>query len=93
MIFLKCHNNWGTIVKYIYLIESISNPTKHYVGLTTDLNKRLANHNAGKSPHTANFRPWQIVVAIRFADDKKATAFEKYLKSGSGYAFAKRHFW
>jgi hypothetical protein len=32
-------------------------------------------------------------VAIKFEDDQKALAFEKYLKSGSGRAFANRHFW
>lgn len=81
------------IVKYVYLLESTSHPAKRYVGLTTDLNNRLKEHNAGKSPHTAKFRPWRIIVAIGFTDDQKAGAFERYLKSGSGHAFAKRHFW
>lgn len=80
-------------MKYTYLLESTSHPGKHYVGITHDLNKRLKEHNAGKAPHTAKFKPWKIVVAIRFADDQKSEAFEKYLKSGSGHAFAKRHFW
>jgi len=79
-------------MKYIYPLESLSYPDKRYVGLTNDLNNRLKDHNAGKSPHTAEFKPWQIVVAIRFANDQKAEAFEKYLKSGSGHAFAKRRF-
>jgi len=35
----------------------------------------------------------QDALRIRFAEDQKADAFEKYLKSGSGHAFAKRHFW
>ncbi len=80
-------------MKYIYLLESLSYPDKHYVGLTNDLNNRLKDHNTGKSPHTTKFKPWQVVAAIRFANDQKADAFEKYLKSGSGHAFAKRHFW
>jgi len=80
-------------MKYVYLLESVSHPKKRYIGLTGDLNKRLKEHNAGKSPHTAKFKPWKIAVAIRFADAHKADAFEKHLKSGSGHAFAKRHFW
>jgi len=80
-------------MKYVYLLQSISQPTKRYVGLTTDLKKRLKEHNTGKSPHTAKFKPWEIVVAIALTDDKRAETFEKYLKSGSGHAFAKRHFW
>jgi predicted GIY-YIG superfamily endonuclease len=80
-------------MKYVYLIQSISHPHKRYVGITTDLNKRLKEHNGGKSPHTTDFKPWKVVVAIRFADNRRANAFEKYLKSGSGHAFAKRYFW
>lgn len=80
-------------MKYVYLLESISHSGKRYVGIAHDLNKRFREHNAGKSPHTAKFKLWKIVIAIRFADDRKADTFEKYLKSGSGHAFAKRHFW
>ena len=81
-----------TNVKYVYLLESLAKPGKRYTGITSDLSGRPKEHNAGKSPHTAKFKPWKIVVAIRFTDDHKAKAFEKYLKSGSGHAFAKRHF-
>lgn len=80
-------------MKYVYLLENLAIPGKKYVGITLDLNKRLKEHNSGKSPYTNRFKPWKIVVAIRFTDDHKAEAFEKYLKSGSGHAFAKRHFW
>ena len=80
-------------MKYVYLLKSVIEPGKKYVGITSDLNTRLKEHNAGKSPHTAKFEPWKIVVAIRFTDNRKAEAFEKYIKSGSGCAFAKRHFW
>ncbi len=80
-------------MKYVYLLESISNPGKHYIGITSDLDARIKDHNAGKSPHTARFKPWKISVVVRFNDDHRAEAFEKYLKSGSGHAFAKRHLW
>jgi len=77
----------------VYLLQSLSNPDKRYIGKTSDLKSRLSDHNAGKSPHTAQFRPWKMVVAVYFADDKKAHLFERYLKDGSGHAFANRHFW
>jgi putative endonuclease len=80
-------------MKYVYLIESVSHPGERYVGSSTDFKQRLDDHNAGKSPHTSKHRPWGPVVVLRFQDDRKAEAFEKYLKQGSGYAFAKRHFW
>jgi predicted GIY-YIG superfamily endonuclease len=83
----------GRSVRYVYLLQSLSHPEKRYVGITTDLNKRLVDHNAGRSPHTAKFTPWKCVVAIRFEDGCKADEFEAYLKQGSGHAFAKRHFW
>ena len=80
-------------MKYVYLLESLANPGKKYIGITSDLNNRLKEHNAGKSPHTTKFKPWKVIVAVRFDDDHRAKKFEKYLKSGSGHAFAKRHFW
>jgi len=63
------------------------------VGLTEDLNARLQAHNRGESFHTGKYRPWRLVLAITFEDDDRATAFERYLKSGSGRAFAGKHFW
>ena len=63
-----------------------------YVGLTSDVDKRLSAHNAGQSPHTSKHRPWKIVTYHAFVDESKAAAFEKYLKSGSGRAFVSKHF-
>jgi len=81
-----------TFVIYIYILESISNKHRHYVGLTDDLDKRLKIHNSGKCNHTAKYCSWQIKTAIAFMEKNKAVAFEKYLKSHSGRAFSKRHF-
>jgi putative endonuclease len=78
---------------YVYLLQSKRDSGRRYVGLTADLKKRLASHNAGGSPHTRKFAPWKLVVAVSFAGDCKAKAFERYLKQGSGHAFACRHFW
>ena len=65
---------------------------QRYIGHTADLRQRLAKHNAGDVPHTSKFKPWKIEVYIAFETEEKAIAFESYLKSGSGHAFAKRHF-
>ena len=80
-------------MKYVYLLESVPDPRKRYVGISTDFQRRLREHNAGRSEHTSRLRPWRPVVVIRFDDDTKAERFEQYLKSGSAHAFAKRHFW
>jgi len=78
---------------YVYLIQSISSPNERYVGITDDLQRRISENHAGKSRTTRSHCPWEIVVAVYFADPVKARAFERYLKHGSGHAFANRHFW
>ena len=78
---------------YVYLLESLSMPGQRYVGFTTDLKQRLDDHNAGKSPYTAKFKPWRLVTYIAFSDRATAESFERYLKSGSGHAFAKKRLW
>src|SRR2546430_16574487 len=75
---------------YVYIIRSISSPEKEYIGATADLKQRMSDHNAGKSTHTAKFKPWKLVWYCAFPDKFKALAFEKYLKSHSGRAFAKK---
>ena len=80
-------------MQYVYLLRSKSNPKEQYVGCTTDLKQRILDHNHGHSPHTAKFTPWELVAYFAFKEKEKAAAFEKYLKSGSGRAFAKRHFY
>ena len=77
---------------FVYLLRSVNERDRPYVGLTSDVAARLAAHNARRSPHTARFKPWELVVAMEFADEATAIRFERYLKSGSGRAFAKRHF-
>jgi predicted GIY-YIG superfamily endonuclease len=77
---------------YVYILESIGLVGRFYVGLTDDLSARLARHNAGGVPHTAKYRPWRIKAAVAFRDVSRAAAFEKYLKSPSGRAFAKKRF-
>jgi predicted GIY-YIG superfamily endonuclease len=77
---------------YVYILVSQSDPNRHYIGLTTNLRSRLTKHNSGSVPHTAKHRPWRIESAIAFRSEEKAHAFERYLKSGSGREFARRHF-
>jgi len=80
-------------MKIVYLLQSLTWPRQRYVGITTELEERLKSHNAGQSSHTARYKPWKVVVSLRFEDDEKASEFERYLKSGSGHAFAQRHLW
>ncbi len=77
---------------YVYMLESEKVTDKHYVGYTTDLRKRIQKHNNGEVPHTSKYLPWKIKTVVAFTDKSKALKFEKYLKSHSGRAFAKKHF-
>jgi predicted GIY-YIG superfamily endonuclease len=76
--------------QYVYILQSEKVPERFYVGRSEDLSRRLVEHNQGKVPHTSKFTPWTIKTAVAFRDTSKAIAFERYLKSPSGRAFAKK---
>ena len=76
-------------MKYVYILESLDSRAllrRHH----DDLRARLAKHNAGEVPHTSKYGPWRIKTYVAFSDETQAIAFEKYLKSASGRAFAKK---
>jgi len=75
----------------VYILRSLADHARFYTGVTTHAEARLAAHNAGHSAYTARGGPWELDVLIQFTDEKRALAFERYLKSGSGVAFAMRH--
>jgi putative endonuclease len=78
--------------RFVYILRSDREPERHYVGVTSDVADRLEWHNGGPSGFTVSHRPWSIVLVVEFPDEKAAIRFERYLKSGSGRAFSKRHF-
>jgi predicted GIY-YIG superfamily endonuclease len=83
----------GKVLKgfhYVYILKSLIKPDRYYSGLANDLEARLKKHNEGTCPHTKKYRPWRIETAIAFRSREKAADFEKYLKSHSGRAFAKK---
>jgi len=76
-------------MKYVYILQSIDSD-HFYVGITDDLRARFSKHNAGDVPHTSKYLPWRFKTYVAFSDQKQAFRFEKYLKSPSGRAFAKK---
>ena len=78
--------------RFVYILKSRVHPVRHYVGVTSDPAARLDAHNAGLSHHTAPHRPWRFLVVIEFDEEPPAVKFERYLKTGSGREFARRHF-
>jgi putative endonuclease len=78
---------------YVYLIRSLNDSSKTYIGYTTNIEQRLDTHNSGGSIHTKYDRPWKLVMYLAFDLEIKAKEFEKYIKVGSGHAFAKKRLW
>ena len=74
---------------YVYIIQSKKDHS-YYVGVTEDLRQRLQEHNTGKAKFTSSRMPYEIVWYCVFKDKNKALDFEKYLKQGSGFAFARK---
>lgn len=72
----------------VYILQSLDQPEQFYTGLCSDMSGRIAAHNAGQSLHTSKFKPWKLLSYHWFESEAKAAAFERYLKSGSGRAFA-----
>ena len=62
-----------------------------YTGCTRNLEERLQRHRNGYVPATAGRLSIELITYIVFTDKYKAFEFEKYLKSGSGRAFIKKH--
>lgn len=75
---------------YAYILRSDSNPERIYHGSTSDLRKRIAAHNDGSNISTRSHRPWKLVWYGGFPSKQLAFAFEQYLKSASGKAFARK---
>lgn len=79
---------------YVYLIKSLKNPSKTYIGYTSNVEERLDRHNSGGGPvYTQTHKPWELITYVAFNTEAKAIAFEKYIKVGSGHAFAKKKLW
>ena len=77
--------------RIVYVLKNSDDPPRYYTGVTADLPARLDAHNAGRCSHTVKHRPWVVDCVVKFADETRALKFEKYLKSGSGVEFARRH--
>lgn len=80
---------WGHMY-YVYILQSKKDASR-YIGMTSDLKKRLQEHNSGKAKYTDTKRPYFVQWYCAFSNKQKAYEFERYLKSSSGYAFTKKH--
>ena len=75
---------------YAYIIQSEHHAHRLYVGFSADLKTRIEDHNRGANLSTKSGCPWKLVFYSAFAQKSEALAFEAYLKTSSGKAFAKK---
>lgn len=74
---------------YVYILESIKYD-KVYTGYTTDLNKRLKEHNRKEVFSTKPYIPWRTIHFEGYLNKRDAERREKYLKSSQGMRLTKR---
>jgi len=74
---------------YVYILSC--NDERFYIGCTDDLKDRIIRHNKGHIPATKLRLPIKLIAYFAFSNKYTAFNFEKYLKSGSGRAFMKKH--
>ena len=72
------------IMYYVYYLQSKKQKDHFYVGYTTDLKKRLSQHNTGANQSTKPFLPWKVVFYEAFPNKADAKRREKYLKTTKG---------
>lgn len=77
------------LMYYVYVIQGIKNK-RIYVGYTSDLRKRLREHNLGKVFSTKPYKPFSLVYYEAYQNKDDALAREKFLKSGWGKNYIKR---
>ncbi|MFH1827264.1 MAG: GIY-YIG nuclease family protein [bacterium] len=75
---------------YVYVLSC--NNRKPYVGCTDNLKERIERHNKGYVIATKPLLPIKLISYFAFSNKYTAFNFEKYLKSGSGRTFMKKHF-
>ncbi len=75
---------------FVYILQSQKDQSL-YIGSTEDVKKRFADHNSGKAKYSNSKRPYVLKWFCAFPTKPAALDFEKYLKQGSGFAFARKH--
>lgn len=74
---------------HVYIIRSL-NKDQSYTGITSDLRKRIEQHNKGLTRSTKAYKPWELIHSEKYDSRKEAAKREKYLKSGKGREYIKK---
>jgi len=73
----------------VYAIKSLID-SRIYVGLTENLERRLEEHNQGRTRSTKGYRPWKLIYKEEVETRISARKLEKYYKSGCGNEILKK---
>jgi putative endonuclease len=76
---------------YVVYVLYSRNFEQYYIGMTVDCERRVSEHNAGKSQSTKAFIPWVIIHKEEYFTRVEARNREKYLKSAAGRLWRKKH--
>ncbi|PYL36563.1 MAG: excinuclease ABC subunit C [Verrucomicrobia bacterium] len=71
---------------YVYVLHSLAD-NGFYIGYSTDLKKRLAQHKQGAAIATRHRGPWKLIYYEAYIEQADAKGRERYLKSGGGRRF------
>jgi len=74
---------------YVYVLRSIEFE-RNYVGFTTNVDRRLKDHNSGRTKSTRPYKPWKVILFERFSSKMEALSREKFLKTGQGRDYIKK---
>jgi len=69
----------------LYILQSLSQKDRFYVGITNRENERIDEHNRGQTISTKKYRPWKVIYTEEFENKSESMKREKYLKSINGY--------
>ena len=75
---------------FVYILQSEKDES-YYTGITENIEKRIAEHNSGSAKYSKSKSPYKLIWYCAFSEKTQALQFEKYLKSGSGFAFRNKH--
>lgn len=82
---------YNLVMCFVYILQS-QKDLSYYTGFTEDVAQRLIDRNSGSAQYLSSKRPYKLIWHCVFQEKSKAIALEKYLKQGSGFAFARNHF-
>lgn len=71
---------------FVYILKSINN-NKFYVGSTTDIDRRIIEHNRGYTTYTKRYMPWKVIYFEKYINLSDARKRERYFKSSAGRRF------